>query len=105
MFVSFVATANPGTEFGVGRLFLDATPLDGSTSDPTGGNADMNTTLVTPNVPDDLSNAAQAAGSFLVTAGDDGGGGEQLTLRGALRTDDATTTANVTAALIVTQIG
>jgi Collagen triple helix repeat (20 copies) len=105
VFVSFVGTANPGTEFGVGRLFLDANPLDGSGSDPTGGNADVNTTLVTPDVPDDLSNAAQAAGSYLVTAGDNGGGGEQLTLRGALRTDDATTTANVTGHVIVTRIG
>jgi hypothetical protein len=103
--VSFVATANPGTEFGVGRLFLDTSPLDGSGSDPTGGNADMDTTLVTPNVPDDLSNAGQASASFLVTAGDDGSGGEQLTLRGALRTDDATTTANASAHIIVTQIG
>jgi hypothetical protein len=105
VFVSFVDTARPGTEFGAGRLFLDGNPLDGSGSDPTGGNADVDTTLVTPDVPDDMSNAAQAAGSYIVTAGDNGGGGEQLTLRGVLRTDDATTTANVTGHVIVTQIG
>jgi len=105
VFVSFVATANPGTEFGVARLFLDSSPLDGSGSDPTGGNADMDTTLVTPDLPDDMSNAGQASASFLVTPGDNGGGGEQLTLRGALRTDDATTTANVSAHIVVTQIG
>jgi hypothetical protein len=105
VFVSFVATANPGTEYGVGRLFLDGSPLDGSGSNPTGGNADVDTTLVTPDLPNDMSNAAQAAGSYIVTAGDNGGGGEQLTLRGALRTDDATTTANVLGHVIVTQIG
>lgn len=105
VFVSFVDTANPGTEFGVARLFLDSSPLDGSGSDPTGGNADMDTTLVTADVPDDLSNPAQASASFLVTAGDNGGGGEQLTLRAALRTDDGTTTANVIGHVIVTQIG
>jgi Collagen triple helix repeat (20 copies) len=105
VFVSFTATANPGTEFGVGRLFLDSTPLDGATGDPSGGSADMDTTLVTPNLPDDMSNPGQASASFLVTPGDNGGGGEQLTLRGALRTDDATTTANVVAHVIVTQIG
>lgn len=105
VFASFVATANPGTEFGVARLFLDSSPLDGSGSNPTGGNADMDTTLVTPNLPDDMSNAGQASASFLVTPGDNGGGGEQLTLRGALRTDDATTTANVSAHIVVTQIG
>jgi hypothetical protein len=105
VFVSFVDTANPGTEYGVGRLFLDTHPLDGSGPDPAGGNADVNTTLVTPDVPNDQSNAAQASGSFLVTPGDNGGGGEQLTLRGALRTDGATTTANVTGHIVVTRIG
>jgi hypothetical protein len=103
--VSFVDTANPGTEFGVGRLFIDGSPLDGVTGDPIGGFADGDTTLVTPDVPDDSSNAAQASGSFLVTPGDNGGGGEQLTLVGALRSDDNTTTANVTGHLIVTRIG
>ncbi|HEX7291357.1 MAG TPA: hypothetical protein VF250_09550 [Conexibacter sp.] len=105
VFVSFVATANPGTEFGVARLFLDSNPLDGSGSDPTGGNADMDTTVVSADVPDDSSNPAQASASFLVTPGDNGGGGEQLTLRSALRTDDGTTTANVTGHIIVTRIG
>lgn len=105
VFVSFTATANPGTEFGVGRLFLDSTPLDGVTGDPSGGNADMDTTLVTPNLPDDMANPGQASASFIVTPGDNGSGGEQLTLRGALRTDDATTTANVVAHVIVTRIG
>ncbi len=105
VFVSFVGTANPGTEFGAARLFLDGSPLDGVTSDPFGGLADMDTTLVTADIPDDLSNAAQASASFLVTAGDNGGGGEQLTLQAALRTDDGTTTANVSGNIIVTQIG
>jgi Collagen triple helix repeat (20 copies) len=105
VFVSFVATANPGTEFGVGRLFLDSSPLDGSGSDPAGGNADMDTTLVTPDLPNDMSNAGQASASFYVTPGDNGSGGEQLTLRGALRTDDGTTTANASGHIIVTQLG
>jgi hypothetical protein len=87
--VSFVATANPGTEYGVARLFQDATPVDA-------------TTLVTSDIPDDTNNPAQASGSFLVTPNFDC---ENLTLRAALRTDDATTTANVTATMIVTRIG
>jgi Collagen triple helix repeat (20 copies) len=104
--VSFVDTLNPGTEFGVGRLFLSGSPLDGSTGDPNGGSTDGDTTLVTPDVPDDLTNAAQAAGSFIVTAGDDTiNGGEILTLQAALRTDDNTTTASATGHVIVTQIG
>lgn len=105
VWVSFVDTANPGTEFGVARLFLDSSPLDGSTSDPNGGSTDGDTTLVTPDVPDDMGNAAQAAGSYIVTAGNDGNGGEQLTLRGALRANNNATTANVTGHMIVTQIG
>jgi hypothetical protein len=104
VFLNVVDTANPGTEYGVGRLFLDGAPLDGSTSDPNGGNADANTTLVTPDVPDDMSTPAQAAGSFIVTPGNDGNGGEQLTLRGALLTN-GTATANVTGHLVVTRIG
>jgi hypothetical protein len=105
VFASFVTTANPGTEFGVVRLFLDGNPLDGSGSNPTGGNADMDTTLVTADLPNDSSNPGQASATFLVTAGDNGGGGEQLTLRAALRSDDGTTTANVVGHVIVTQIG
>jgi len=105
VFVNAVDTANAGTEYGVGRLFLDSTPLDGSTSDPNGGNADANTTLVTPDIPDDMSTPAQASGSFIVSPGDDGNGGEQLTLRGALLTNGATTTANVTGHIVVTHIG
>jgi Collagen triple helix repeat (20 copies) len=87
--VSFVGTANLGTEYGVARLFQESTPLDA-------------TTLVTSDIPDDASNPAQASGSFLVTPNFDC---ENLTLRAALRTDDATTTANVTATMIVTRIG
>jgi hypothetical protein len=107
VFVSFVDTANPGTEFGVARLFLDGSPLDGVTADPFGGSADGggDTTLVTSDVPDDMSNPAQASASFIITPQNDGGGGEQLTLVGALRSDDNTTTANVTAHVIVTRIG
>lgn len=105
VFVSFVGTANPGTEFGVARLFLDSTPLDGVSVDPNFGSADMDTTLVTADIPDDLSNPAQASASFLVSTGDNGSNGEQLTLRAALRSDDSSTTANVIGHVIVTRIG
>ncbi|HZV75754.1 MAG TPA: hypothetical protein VFF79_18750 [Conexibacter sp.] len=107
VFVSFVDPNADAVaaEYGVGRLFLDGSPLDGVTSDPFGGTADMNTTLVTPSIPDDGNNAAQASASFLVTPGNDGSvGGEQLTLRGAVRTGEATG-ANVTGHVVVTRIG
>lgn len=87
--VSFVGTANLGTEYGVARLFQDATPLDA-------------TTLVTSDIPDDASNPAQASGSFLVTPNFDC---ENLMVWAALRTDDPTTTANVTTTMIVTRVG
>jgi hypothetical protein len=105
VFVSFVDTnaTDPGVEYGVARLFLGSSPLDGVNPTGGGGNSDIDTTLVTPDVPDDQNNAAQASGSFLVTAGDDGFGGEQLTLRGALRTDDPGG-ASVTGHVIVTQL-
>lgn len=104
--VSFVDT-NPAdavnAEYGVGRLFLDASPLNGNGSGG-GGSADGDTTLVTADIPDDTNNAAQASGSFLITAGDNGGGGEQLTLQGAVRGDEADG-ADVTARVIVTRVG
>jgi len=99
------ADANDGRlEYGVGRLFLDSTPLDGSSSDPAGGSADGDTTLVTPALPDDGSNPAQASETVLLNVADDGSGGETLSLRGAVRTDD-TNSANATARVIVTRIG
>jgi len=104
VFVSYVDTANPGTEFGVGRLFLDGEAVS-PTGNSFGGFGDVDATVVTADIPDDSTNPAQATGSFLVNPSDNGGGGQQLTLRGALRTDDATTTANVTATLIATRIG
>lgn len=106
VFVSFVDpnATNAALEYGVGRLFLGSSPLDGVNPSAGGGGSDVDTTLVTADVPDDQNNAAQATGSFLVTGGDDGGGGEQLTLRGAVRTGEPDG-ANVTASVIVTQIG
>lgn len=101
VFVSFVSTSDPGTEYGVGRLFLGATPLDGN-STGTGAVSIGDTTLVTPDVPDDLHTPAQAAGSWIVLAGSEN---ELLTLRGALRAGDPSTTrANVTGHLVVTRI-
>ena len=101
VFVSFVATANPGTEYGVGRLFLGTSPLDGNSS-AAGGTATGDTTLVTPDLPNDMNNAGQAAGSWIISAGSSD---EQLTLRGALRAGDPTTRANVTGHLVVTRLG
>jgi Collagen triple helix repeat (20 copies) len=104
--VSFVDpnAANAADEYGVARLFLGSSPLDGATPDPSGGATDTDTTLVTGNVPDDQNNAAQAAGSYIVTIGDDGSGGETLTLRGAVRTGEPDG-ANVSGHVIVTRIG
>lgn len=96
--------ADAGVEYGVGRLFIDSTPLDGIASDPSGGSADADTTLVTGDVPDDGNNPAQASGTFIVNVGDNGGGGQTLSLQGAVRTaepDGASATAHV----IVTHVG
>lgn len=101
VYVDFVATANPGTEYGVGRLFLGAAPLDGNITG-TGAASTGDTTIVTPDLPNDLHTPAQAAGSWVITAGSEN---EQLTLRGALRAGDLTTRANVTGHLIVTRLG
>jgi Collagen triple helix repeat (20 copies) len=92
--VSFVDTnaTDPGAEYGVARLFLRAS-----------GQQDA-TTLVTPDIPDDQLTPAQASGSFLVNVGDDGGGGEQITLRAAIRSDVGAATANVSSTIIVTRI-
>jgi hypothetical protein len=104
VFVSFVDpnAADAGLEYGVGRLFLDGEALN-TTSNTFGGFADVDTTIVTPDVPDDTNNPGQATGSFLVTPGDNGGG-QTLTLRGAVRTDEPDG-ANVAATVIVTRIG
>lgn len=99
--VSFLATANPGTEFGVARLFLGTAPLDGNITG-NGAASTGDTTLVTPDVPDDLHTTAQAAGSWIVSTGSVS---EQLTLRGALRTDDPATRARVTGHVVVTKLG
>jgi Collagen triple helix repeat (20 copies) len=101
VFVSFVNTANPGTEFGVARLSLGGTPLDGSITG-TGAASTGDTTLVTPDVPNDLHTAAQAAGSWIILAGSEN---EQLGLIGALRAGDPTTRADVTGHIIVTRLG
>lgn len=95
--------ADTGLEYGVARLFLSDSPLDGVTPDPNGGSSIGDTTLVTADVPDDGNNAAQASGSFLISV-DGFGGGETLTLRAAVRTAEAEA-ANATAQLVVTQIG
>jgi hypothetical protein len=78
-------TADSAVEYGVGRLFLSGSPLDGSTVDPNSGSSDMDTTIVTGDVPDDGNNTALATSSFIINVGDDGSGGETLTLRGAIR--------------------
>jgi hypothetical protein len=97
--------ADGRVEYGVARLFLDSTPLDGTTSDPDGGSADGDTLLVTAALPDDARTPAQASGTFLINVGDnDASGGETLSLRAAVQTDD-TNSANATARVIVTRIG
>jgi len=95
--------ADSGTEYGVARLFLNDSPLDGTTPDPSGGSSLGDTLLETGDVPDDGTNAAQATGTFEITV-DGFGGGEVLTLRAAVRTAEAEG-ANATAQLVVTQIG
>lgn len=81
--------ASAALEYGVGRLFLSGSPLDGVTGDPNGGNTDMDTTIITGDVPDDGNNTAQATASFIINVGDDLSGGETLTLRGAIRGAEA----------------
>lgn len=80
--------ADTDLEYGVGRLFLSGTALDGTTG-PNGGSSDVDTTIITGDVPDDANNTAQATASFIIQVGDDGSGGETLTLRGAIRGDEA----------------
>jgi hypothetical protein len=102
--VSFTdPAADSGLEYGVARLFLSDSPLDGSTADPSGGSSIGDTLLETGNVPDDGTNTAQAAGSFLITV-DGFGGGETLSLRAAVRTAEAEG-AGATAQLVVTRVG
>lgn len=95
--------ADSGLEYGVARLFLSDSPLDGVTPGPGNGSALGDTLLETGDVPDDGVNAAQASGSFLVTA-DGFGGGETLTLRAAVRTAEAEG-ASATAQVVVTRVG
>jgi hypothetical protein len=102
--VSFTdPAADSGLEYGVARLFLSDSPLDGTTADPSGGTSLGDTLLETADVPDDGTNAAQAAGSFLITV-DGFGSGEALTLRAAVRTAEGEG-AGATAQLVVTRIG
>jgi hypothetical protein len=100
-YVSFVDSQNPGTEFGVARLLLGGEPLDGDIT-ASGGASTGDTTLVTPDLPDDMHTPGQAAGSWIVSTGNVD---ETLTLWGALRTDDSTTRARVTGHLVITRIG
>jgi hypothetical protein len=107
VFVSFVdpSPADAGAEHGVARLFLGDTPMDGSNTTPNGGNSNgADTLLVTSDVPDDGTNAAQASGSFLINAADEGGFGGFLSLRAAVRSGEPDG-ANVTGTVIVTRIG
>jgi hypothetical protein len=87
VFVSFSDpnAADARLEYGVARLFLGTTAQDA-------------TTIITPDVPDTTNNAATAAGSFVIAGTD-----EQLTFRGAIRSDEPDG-ANVTASFIVTQL-
>jgi hypothetical protein len=106
VFVSFTDSnlADSALEYGVARLFIGSTPLDGATPTPGGGNSDVDTLLVTPDVPDDGTNAAQASGSFLINSGDEGGFAGFLILRGGVRTGEPDG-ATVTGHIVVTQIG
>jgi hypothetical protein len=102
--VSFTdPAADSGLEYGVARLFLSDSPLDGATADPNGGSSLGDTLLETADVPDDGTNTAQASGSFLVTV-DGFGGGETLSLRAAVRTAEAEG-AGATAQMVVTSVG
>jgi hypothetical protein len=83
------ATGDSDLEYGVGRLFLSGSPLDGASSSAGGGFSDVDTTIVTPDLPETNTNAAQASASYIITVGDDGSGGEILTLRGAVRSAEA----------------
>ena len=91
-------------EYGVARLFLNGSPLDGTTADPVGGTTDTDTLLVTGDVPDD-GNPAQASASFIINVADDfsGSGGELLTLFGAVRTGEGDA-ADASAHIIVSAI-
>jgi hypothetical protein len=102
--VSFTdGAADSGLEYGVARLFLNDSPLDGATPDPSGGSSNGDTLLETADIPDDGTNAAQASGSFLINV-DGFGGGETLTLRAAVRTAEAEG-ASATAQMVVTRVG
>jgi hypothetical protein len=89
VFVSFVDpnAGDAGLEYGVARLYLGTTVLDGVNVSSGVGFSFVDTTLVTSDVPDDQTNAAQASGSFIINVGNDADtGGEMLMLRGAVRT-------------------
>lgn len=102
--VSFTdPAADSGLEYGVARLFLSDSPLDGVTPGPGGGSSNGDTLLETGDIPDDGTNAAQASSTSLITV-DGFGGGETLSLRAAVRTAEAEG-AGATANVVVTQIG
>src|SRR6187551_3842434 len=61
--------SDPGLEYGAGRLFIDTTPLDGATPTPGGGGADADTLLITPEIPDDGTNPAQASAAYIIKIG------------------------------------
>jgi hypothetical protein len=105
--VSFINPdgADARAEYGVARLFLSGTPLDGVQTSPTGGSADADTTMVTADIPDDRTTAAQVSGTYILNVTDDGvNGGEFLTLRAAALTDGADR-ASATAHFVVTRVG
>jgi hypothetical protein len=81
------AAADAGVEYGAARLFLGTSAMDGSNSGPGGGFTSTDTLLVSSDIPDD-GNYASASGVFWLGVGDDGSGGETVTLRGAVRSGE-----------------
>jgi len=90
-------TPDAALEYGVARLFLDGAALDNVEGSP-------DTTIFTSDVPDDGNNAAQASAAFIIGIGDNGSGGQTLTLRGAVRSAESDG-AIVNAHVVVSTIG
>jgi hypothetical protein len=88
---------DPALEYGITRLFLDGSPLDGISRSP-------DTTSFTSDVPDDGNNAAQSSAEFIVNIGDNGSGGQTLNLRGAVRSGESDG-ATVNAHVLISHIG
>lgn len=65
-------------EYGVGRLFLNGAPLDS-------GNSTLSTPMVTADIPDDAPNTAEATMSTIIIVSEP----TTLTLRGAIRGNEA----------------